>query len=54
MRAVEKLEDLRMEAVARRRLRTLHRSKTVSHREMMQRFGSAQKSELRRPRLTRT
>jgi antitoxin StbD len=38
---MEEVEDLRLEAVARRRLRTLDRSKTLSHREMMRRFGSA-------------
>ena len=36
---MEELEDLRMEAVARRRLRALDSAKTLSHREMMKRFS---------------
>ena len=46
---MEKLEDLRLETVARRRLRTLRQSKTLSHREMLQRFGSARESFVARP-----
>ena len=38
---MEELDNLRMEAVARCRLRTLNPKKTLSHREMLKRFGSA-------------
>jgi antitoxin StbD len=40
---MDELADLRLEAVARRRLRTLQRSKTLSHRQMMNRFSPARK-----------
>lgn len=36
---LEEIEDLRIEAVARERLKTWDRSKTISHEEMMRRFG---------------
>ena len=36
---MDELEDLRIEAVARRRLRTLDPAKTLTHREMMKRFA---------------
>jgi antitoxin StbD len=36
---LDEMDDLRMEGVARRRLRSLGRVKTVSHRAMMRRFA---------------
>lgn len=36
---LDELDDLRVEAVARTRRRTLRRGRTLSHREMMKRFG---------------
>ena len=36
---LDEMDDLRMESVARRRLRSLGRVKTISHHAMMRRFG---------------
>ena len=36
---MNELEDLRIEAIARSRLRTLKSAKTITHRAMMKRFG---------------
>ena len=36
---LDELEDLRLERMARQRLRSLGRVKTLSHRAMMRRFG---------------
>jgi antitoxin StbD len=38
---MEELDDLRIDAVARGRLRTLKRSRSLSHRQMLRRFGAA-------------
>jgi len=37
---LDELQDLRLERVARRRLRSLRRVKTLTHRAMMRRFAS--------------
>ena len=36
---LDEMDDLRMESVARRRLRSLSGAKTISHRAMMRRFA---------------
>jgi len=38
---MDELEDLRIEAVARHRLRTLDRTRAQTHRQMMKRFGGS-------------
>jgi len=38
----DELEDLRIDPLARRRMRTLDPAKTLSHRQMMRRFGRHQ------------
>ena len=38
-RMLDELDDLRLQSVARRRLRSLSRVKTLSHRAMMRRFA---------------
>ncbi len=40
---MDELDDLRIAAVARRRLRTLNRSRTLSHRQMLRRFGASRR-----------
>ena len=40
---LDEIDDLRVEALARRRLKTLDRTKTISHADMMRRFGPRQK-----------
>jgi antitoxin StbD len=40
---MDELEDLRIDAVARRRLRSLDRRKTIPHSEMMRRFGPSRR-----------
>ena len=40
---LDEIDDLRVEALARRRLKTLDRAKTISHADMMRRFGPLQK-----------
>lgn len=38
---MDELDDLRVSAVARDRLGTLNRVKTLTHKEMMKRFGAS-------------
>ncbi len=40
---MDELADLRMEAVARRRLRSYDPAKALTHREMMKRFGGSRR-----------